>query len=179
MKKIVLAFLLAAFGGVAYLLVYLGYFKPVTVNEEDNRAFRFLAKAHMGAYHKIVPVIQEVEKWAKENGLDCRFTFGLYHDDPENVEESRLRSHGGCVLNEGEEPGVLPAEFEIIEQPASSYVTAIFEGSPAIGPFRVYPRLIQYVEEKQYTRPDWGVIEIYEVHASDRMTTTYYFPVIK
>lgn len=180
MRKIILTtvFIVAAF--FTYLAFYLGYFLPVEITEEDAGPFRVLSKNHLGPYHKIVPTIEEVETWGKAHGLSCKLTFGVYEDDPSKVEDVRLRSRGGCVLSENEAPDDdLPEGFKIEELPAGFFVKAVFEGSPGIGPFKVYPMLQQRMEEKKYKMQGWGVIEIYEVKGPKEMTTTYYAPAEK
>lgn len=178
MRKIILAVVVVILGFIGYMAYYLGYFLPVEISDETTGPFHLLAKAHTGAYHKIVPVIEEVEKWGKSHGFKCNLTFGHYIDDPTKVEEERLRSEGGCIVNEHEAPlDDLPEGFSLKELPAGLFVKAIFQGSPGIGPFKVYPMLTRHIEEKQYKESGWGVLEVYEVHGPTSMTTTYYFPV--
>jgi AraC family transcriptional regulator len=158
---------------VVYLMNYLGAFRPVIISQKLAGPFHFIYKTHVGPYHKIVSSIEEVEKWAKDQGIDCHLTFGEYLDDPRQTEEVRLRSLGGCVVNEI--PSTLPEGFESNTVPEKSYVTAVFEGSPGIGPLKVYPKIFAYIEDKNLQREE-TVIEIYEVHSQESMTTTYYFP---
>lgn len=172
--------LLLAIGFFAYRTMnYLGAFKPVVVSEKMAGPFQLIYKTHVGPYHKIVPTIEEVETWAKAEKLDCRLSFGQYLDNPENTEEARLRSRGGCLFEKS------PAEFEALQVPESyqketlparRYVTAVFEGSPGIGPLKVYPKILQFIDE-QRLQQDVSILEVYEVHSQEAMTTNYYFPV--
>lgn len=175
MKWIVGGVLAAIVGFVGYLMLYLGAFRSVQLSDGPVPAMTLIGKEHVGPYHKIVPVIQEVETWAKEAGLDCTRSFGLYLDDPEEVDEPRLKSFGGCVLADAKVPE-LPEGLSVRVFSAPHFVKALFEGSPGIGPFKVYPRVKEYIHAKGF-HPLPSVLEVYIVHSAKAMTTTYYFPV--
>lgn len=169
------AMVLLSFGGfVAY---HVGALKPVEITEQSRGELKLLYKLHTGPYHKTVSVIEEVEKWAMANNVDCRLTFGEYLEDPEKTEEARLKSYGGCIVEKF--PENIPPEFKTTTRPARKYVVAVFEGSPGIGPIKVYPRVNDFMQSKNLKQTD-PVIEIYEIHSRTEtasMTTTYLFPV--
>lgn len=179
-KHTIIAVLIGLFIFGLYLAQYVGMFKTVTVGLENRPAFSVVAKKHVGAYHKIVPVIQEVEAWFKKNSLDCRFSFGEYYDNPNTVEEGRLNSIGGCLISEKdmtqlkEWSQTLPADYFIKEIPAQRFVVANFEGSPGVGPFKVYPKVQNFSLGNQVLLlgPNF---EIYEIFEKNKMNTTYLF----
>ena len=160
-----------------YLTTYVGAFRAVKISEGEAPAFILLGKEHVGPYHKIVADIQEVETWAKAHGVDCSQSFGLYLNDPRNTEEERLRSWGGCWVSN---PDIkdLPEGFKIQTWTAPYFVKAVFDGSPGIGPMKVYPQVEDYMNEKQMKRRP-NTLEVYVIHPGNEMTTTYYFPVEK
>lgn len=182
-------FVALGFGG--FMFYHLGVLKPVQIEQTTRPTMVLLYKEFMGPYHKTVTAIEAVEKWAAENGKDlgitCQLSFGKYIDNPEGMEESRLRSHGGCVLPNDKDLATwqqalatMPAEFKISEEPAGQYVTATFEGSPGIGPLKVYPKVQEYLSEKRL-KNQGPVIEIYEIkdrEAKREMTTTYLFSIV-
>ncbi len=172
--------LLFAIGYFAYhVLSYTGAFRPVTISQKKAGPFRMILKNHIGAYHTMSPVIEDVEQWAKSKNIDCHFSFGHYLDNPENTEEVRLRSYGGCIFQDSAaafENLVLPEGFDKKTLPEKNYVTALFEGSPGIGPLKVYPQILEYIEDHHLIK-DESVMEIYEIHSQNAMTTTYYFPI--
>jgi DNA gyrase inhibitor GyrI len=172
-RYLLLPLLIAMLVFVFYMMSYLGAFRPVIISQKKAGPFHVVYKTHIGAYHKIVPMIEEVEKWVKAQGLDCHLSFGEYLDDPKQTEEVRLRSHGGCIVDQP--LNALPEGFEQKTIPEKEYVTAVFEGSPGIGPLKVYPKVFQYIEDQKLSREE-SVIEVYEVHSAESMTTTYYFP---
>ncbi|MCB0385158.1 MAG: AraC family transcriptional regulator, partial [Bdellovibrionales bacterium] len=83
-----------------YLYFYLGGYKEVAIQETQYAHLNLVYREHNGPYHQIGPVIEMVEKWAKRVGHKCDRTFGEYLDDPAKVEEGRLRSFGGCVVDQ-------------------------------------------------------------------------------
>jgi AraC family transcriptional regulator len=175
-KYIVVGLLVAIIVFVARTAIYVGAFRDVAIQSIEAPAQKLIFKTHIGAYHKIVPIIEEVEAWAKSQNIDCHLSFGEYLDNPDLTEEDRLRSHGGCVVSDF--PSNMPAEFETKEIPAQKVVEAIFEGAPSIGPLKVYPKVQKFADEQRLLLKG-SVIEIYEIHpelkARDKMTTTYHF----
>lgn len=160
---------------IAHLATHLGAFKPVELSEQTGPALILLGVSHIGPYHKMNDQIKSVEDWAKSQNIDCRLSFGEYFDDPALVEEARLRSRGGCIVSEA--PNNIPNNFEVQQYPADRrYILAVFTGSPAIGPYKVYNKVEEYRLEKRL-KSAGSPIEVYEVHNEKEMTTTYYFPV--
>lgn len=174
MRKLLLILPLLLLVGLTYLSLHLGYFKKVEIIEGTRGPLKMIYKEHIGPYHKIVPVIEEVEKWTKSVGESCTESFGRYLDNPEVVEEARLKSQGGCIVNQI--PTSLPDSFRSLELPEQRFVQVEFSGSPAIGPLRVYPKVKEYIAEHKLEL-NGAVIEIYVIHSQTEMTTTYLFPI--
>lgn len=166
-----------------YLAFHLGLFKGVQLTEITEPPLVLLALEHRGAYHEINEVIKKVEDLAREKLWPCPKTFGLYLDDPQSMEPERLTSFGGCLLGAERPEMSVSAPFRIIEIPAGAHLKAQFSGSPAIGPWRVYPRLVSRWQELM-SRPEvetkWPqVIEFYTVTSQTEMTTEYYAPLFE
>lgn len=174
LRSFIIAVVLVIITVAAWLFYYLGAFKAVDITETERGPLKLIYKDHTGSYHKIVTVIQEVEAWAKDNKVDCTESFGEYLDDATVVEEARLRSRGGCIVKEL--PATLPEGLKSREIPQRKYVQAIFEGSPGIGPMKVYPKAEAYMNERKLTM-EGAVLEIYVIHSEKSMTTTYLFPI--
>lgn len=161
----------------AYLATYLGAFKGVEISEVQQGPFKTLYVDHVGPYHKVNKEIEQVEKFMKAQNQPCERTFGEYLDDPRIAEEARLKARVGCLVENP--PAQLPEGLKTGELPQKKYVRAIFTGSPGIGPMKVYPRVAEYMKEKNL-EADGTPIEIYEIHSITEkaaMTTTYLFPV--
>jgi DNA gyrase inhibitor GyrI len=172
-KYFFLTVIVGILGLVTYLYFYLGASKPVEVAVQDKGTIYLLYSNHTGAYHYINATIEKVEAWARLNGVFCRQTFGEFLDDPQSVDEDRLRSHAGCVLDRP--IGSLPHEpFIYEERKPGRYAVAAFTGSPAIGPFKVYPKVRKFLNEKRL-RSSAPVVEIYTING-DSVRTEYLFP---
>lgn len=168
-----------------YLFQYTGAFKSVSVSVSDRPEYQIIYKDFVGPYHKIVSTIQEVEKWTQTQGMACRLSFGEYFDDPRSIEEGRLKSRGGCLvdpLKKAEEMKIwlslkdkLPADYKIDVIPATKAVVSIFEGAPSIGPMKVYPKAEEFILQNNLIRKG-SVLEIYEIFDQKSMQTTYIWP---
>lgn len=157
----------------AYLYFHLGVYKPVEIRLEKRGPFYLLFKQHVGPYHQLVPILQEVESWVKEHNLKCPQTFGEFLDNPEAVDEDRLRSHAGCVLDKP--LATAPPEYLYQQRPEHSYVVGRFSGSPAIGPYKVYPKIRKFMEENR-VKSSSPILELYTVNGTE-VSTEYLFPV--
>jgi DNA gyrase inhibitor GyrI len=176
MKYFLIFIITAIISFGVYLSTYLGAYKKVDISQATEGPFKIVYVDHMGPYHKIIKNLEVVEKYFKLKGQPCGRTFGEYLDDPQIVEEARLRAKAGCIVETI--PTDLPADFKSGNLPARKYVVAVFTGSPGIGPLKVYPKVNEFMLA-QKLKQDGPVIEIYEIHAikeKNAMTTTYLFP---
>lgn len=168
--------------GVVLSLMYrLGSFKPVTFERKTkNGPYILLAREHLGPYHKIAQMISEIETWARSQGEPCTLTFGEYLDNPDNTDEDRLRSRGGCLIsNEAKADELkknLPDGTTISVTTIDDALVAVFDGSPAIGPVKIYPKAFETMQALDL-KSDGAIFEIYEVLSPTQGRTTYLFPV--
>lgn len=177
MKYILIFVAVAILSFALFLSTYLGVFKGVDISEASHGPYKTVYLEHVGPYHKVNKVIETVEKYMASQGAVCGRTFGEYMDDPQVVEEARLRSKVGCIVETV--PEKLPEDFKSGEIPERKYVVAVFTGSPGIGPLKVYPRVNDFMLKKNLKMAG-AVVEIYEIHSiteKNAMTTTYLFPV--
>ncbi len=168
-----------------YLFQYTGAFKSVVVSVDQRPEMNVIYKDYKGPYHQIVATIESVETWAKKNNLKCRLSFGEYLDNPNQVEEGRLRAHAGCLIDP-----LVPSELQLFNKLKSllpegfkadtirpmKAVVAIFAGAPGIGPLKVYPKAQDYMDQEKLI-PLGSVFEIYEIFDAKSMQTTYLWPV--
>lgn len=161
----------------------LGGFLPVLVERDSSpKNFILLARQHLGAYHKVAPIISEVEKWARANGEPCMLTFGEYLDDPKKTDEDRLRSRVGCLipykeaLRQLEQPLTKAPDLKVEELNMNDTIVATFQGSPSIAPLKVYPKVFETMRDLEL-EPAGPFLEVYEVIGPTEGRTKYYFPV--
>jgi len=163
---------IGCFALVTYLAFHLGVFKDVEIKEEVRGPYYVLYQKHTGPYFQISEVITKIEQTVKQASLPCDLTFGEYFDNPKEVDADRLRSRGGCLSRENYSQ--TPEGLELDHLPEQRYVVARFSGSPAIGPWKVYPRVQAYLEERRLHAMEES-IEIYDLK-NDKLTTEYLFP---
>lgn len=184
LKHLLLAVLLGIVILLSYVAYHVGYFKNVKVESVGANSFILIGLPHLGPYHRVIEKIKLVEQEMMLLPAGCQYSFGLYLDDPRNTEQERLKSFGGCIVaNPSDLPSLMAAIKEkgltTIETRVWSYdqaVKATFEGSPGIGPFKVYPAVEAYRQGKQLVSETKGVLEVYEIFADQKMVTDYYFP---
>lgn len=172
-KWVFLTFVIVVVFGFTYFYRHLGLYKEPTLYPPQEFEFQFIAASHVGPYYKINSTIKEVESWAKNLGIPCDKTFGLYKDNPEIVEESRLRSEGGClVYKKPDFP--LPPQFHYKKIPKQEFLSLRFDGSPSVSPFVVYPKIEKWFQEHHL--PNQGpTLEVYTLYQNS-VITEYYSP---
>lgn len=162
---------------IAFIFYRTGFFNDVNISAGNQGPFVLVYKVHKGPYHKIAPIIDDVESFFKENKLPCPLAFGRYLHDPNLVEHDRLVSHGGCAFSSMSEKlsEILKShdfKYETLEK--KEYVVATFDGSPSVGPMKVYPRVQEWLNKYGY-KQDGPVIEIYQTTGEDSVLTRYLF----
>jgi DNA gyrase inhibitor GyrI len=174
MRNLVAVFFLSIIGFVGWFAFSLGFFKEVNLRIEQQGPLYLVYKDHVGPYHFISKTISDVERWAKTEKIDCSSSFGEYLDDPNVVEHERLRSRAGCFLK-SRLTSRPPSDLQFSERPEQKYVVAEFEGSPALGPYKVYNKVEEFLAEKRLVLSG-PVIEVYEMKSETVMLTRYLFP---
>ncbi len=175
MKRILIAFFVFLISGALGLFWRLGVTKPVSVQSETLPEQKVIFLNHMGAYHKMNDTIIKVESDLARRGFVCKQTFGHYVDSPEHQDEDRLRSEGGCLVPD-HSIDLKGTELKTDAIPAGQYIRAVFEGSPSISPFKVYPKVKEFANENRLRYAD-DFYEIYEIRG-EQVTTIYLFKIL-
>ena len=170
------------------VFVHLGAYKSPHIAVRSIPAMTLLYTEHIGPYNEVAPLMDKVQQWARAHHLSCDKTFGLYLDNPQTTEERRLRSHVGCVLTSpAPAPDVLcPTPtggaagssncYKAEQFPAGRYIWASFDGSPAIGPLKVYPRIYEFARDHRL-KTSASSLEVYIVRGQMNLTTEYYIAI--
>lgn len=174
MRTLVFGVLALIVVGFSFLLIRNGAFLKVEMSTEERGPLILLSKQHVGPYHKILPTLNEVEEAAKAAGLECAETFGEFLDNPSATEMERLKSNVGCVLKTA--PAAAPEGLTLQTLPVRKYVIAVFRGSPALGPYKVYGRSQDEIHRQGLTQ-DGPPLEIYRPLPDNGLETNYLFPV--
>lgn len=180
MRYILGLIVLTVVTGIIWGSYNLGAFKEVQMTKEAAGPFLLYGLRHEGAYYEISKKILEVETWARENGLPCEETFGLYIEDPHFVENERLLSNGGCLtglenLDLVRSKQSLMPKLEIIQIPQGEFIKGLFEGSPWIGPYKVYSKAGEFSTGAEAQ----SIFPALEIYRTDKINiqTTYFFGV--
>ena len=164
MKKVLVIIVLLAFAAVTYLANE-GLFSKVLVTEGEMPGFRVMGIEHRGPYEKIGPAFERVSAIAKEKGFEPRM-IGVYFDNPDMVAEDSLKSLAGMIVSV-EDSLVLASlpELKPLIIPAGHAAISSFEtdgmASMIIGAMKSYPRLTEYVAEKNRGEDVNFVYEVY------------------
>lgn len=137
------------------------------INKEGGETLVY--KEMNGPYNQSGQVISKLGFDLKnEFKIEPSRMFGTYFDDPRKVDESKLRSEVGCILEASDTARVywIKAKFNVKICPVKNYITTEFpykgRMSIMIGLMKVYPALMKYVKENGYS--DAGpIMEIYDM----------------
>ena len=167
-------------GGLIWGSYNLGAFKDVKLEKGMAGPFLLYGVRHEGAYYEISKKIYEIETWAKSTGLPCEETFGLYLEDPYIVENERLLSYGGCLTRPENYEQIQSKQnsisnLEMIHINQNQFTLGSFEGSPWIGPYKVYAKAKKFAEDDT----NLSLFPALEIYRTDQITiqTTYLFGV--
>lgn len=162
---------------VLSIATYLGGFKSVEFAIEDRPELILLYAEHTGAYHKIVPQLEEIEAWAKANNISCSKTFGRFLDNPETTEEIRLRSETGCLIDNADAlAAIAEVPYKVQKLPPHEVLRGRFDGAPGLGPLKVYPKAKDWFLENSFEM-ETEVIEFYTLQPDGGVVTEYDFPI--
>ena len=168
---------LTIFGLIFGLINYLGFFKSVDLEIKTAGPVHFLFQQKIGPYHEISEKMDDIARKIKPLGLDCKSSIGRFLDDPNQVEQDRLRADIGCVIPADYE-GDIPQDLTRDLLDKREYIIAKFNGSPSLGAVKVYPKAQKLMNSRGY-RQDGSIVEIYTLTGDEGVDTEYFFPITK
>ncbi len=155
--------LFTVFGVIGLLLAYaiwnVGLLKPVVIDVKELPMTVLVYKSVTGPYHKLQETFRTIEKLAIDNGWDCSKTFGIYHDDPNQAEQERLRADVGCYLESPPNGNV--GDLIIKENPSTQALVGTFEGAPWLTAFKVYKALNREAQARKLKLKSGPIMEVY------------------
>ncbi len=160
-----LASLIALF---TIIYAYFGGFKKISIKIEEQGGETVVYSSILGDYKQSGEVMDKIYYSLLNDYKIITFKgFGIYYDNPQNVEKSKLRSDAGCIV-EAEDIGRLKeiSDFQKKELPKKEYIVCEFpyrgKISVLFSILKVYPALGKYAKENGY-KEDGAVIEIYDI----------------
>lgn len=164
---IVVAVIIIVSGGI---YAYYGGFSKVVPYTAQQGGETIVYKEVIGDYKQTPSVMDEVYySLLNDNKIETTKGFGIYYDNPRNVETSKLRSEIGCMLDEPVDSTTLvdiSARYKVKIYPEDTYLVAEFPNkgmiSTLVGIMKVYPALNKYAKENGF-QEDSPVAEIYDM----------------
>lgn len=159
------AVILIAIGFYAYY----GGFKKITFDIIEQGGETLVYEDLIGDYRQAGEVSDRVYYSLLNNhNIETYKGFGIYYDNPREVEKSKLRSKVGCILEEKDYDKIseLEKSFNIKTYPYKKYLVTEFpyKGNFSIftGIMRVYPAIHKYIKNNDL-KIDGHIMEIYDI----------------
>lgn len=76
-----------------------GLFSSVSISEKIVGPYLLIYRKHIGDYKNVGPIMAELHYDLKNNyAIETAKGFGLYYDNPQEVDKAKLRSIVGCIV---------------------------------------------------------------------------------
>ena len=154
---------------LAALFIYYGGLRRVEFNIAKQGGETLVYVEQTGDYSKSAgPIDKMCYSLLNEEGIETFRGFGIFYDNPQKVEKSRLRSEVGNIL-EDPDPAILKkleGKYNIKTLPEKEYIVTEFpyrgKLSVMMGIMKVYPAMNRFVKENGFDEDGW-VMEIYDM----------------
>ncbi len=147
---------------------YWGAFRSIQFSVVEQGGETLVYKEITGDYRQSGVVMDRVYySMLNDYKIETFKGFGIYYDNPQKVETSKLRSELGCILEESDihRLSELEGNFKIKTYPKGKCIVAEFPNkgrlSVIFGIMKVYPALNKFVKEKGYDK-EGAIMEIYD-----------------
>lgn len=180
MNKNTFYLILILIGGLIGGLFYFGILEEVTITEQEIGPLKIVYETYIGDYKDVGVIQDKIYSSLVNDGINTTKSFGIYYDNPKIVEKEMLRSEVGVIVEEIDYSKILAlrGKYNVRDIPKSKNVVATFpyrnKYSIMLGVFKVYPKLNNYLEEKDYKSSP--AIEIYD---KENQRIVYLFEIIK
>ncbi len=172
-RSIVIGFITAIlFVGIS-TYINLKAYKEANIYYDTMPSYTLIYTNVTGDYVQTSTMLKQVEELLKKSNIPCPQTFGLFLDDPNIVVVHDLKSKVGCIYFEN--PLGLTKIPDGLEKrnikSEDNQLSADFEGSPALGPRKVYAKAQTFVSDNSL----FPALEIYSYNQKNELTTKYFF----
>jgi AraC family transcriptional regulator len=169
-KPIVIGFFAAVIFVIVATYLHLKAYKEPNIYYDSISNLQLIYIEVRGDYAQTSAKLTEVEDALAKQQIICESTFGLFFDDPEQVATQDLKSWVGCAFHKTIDIPTNYAMHYIKEE--GNILSADFEGSPALGPAKVYPKAKKMLGSQLSLFP---ALEIYSYSKPKELKTKYYF----
>jgi len=157
----------------AGIWIYYGGLTTIIFSNPEQGGEILVYKEVVGDYNKSGDISREVYYFLRDTiGVETYSGFGIFYDDPSEVDKNKCRSDIGCIL-EPEDINFIPKiekHFKVKVFPVGQYTSTDFpyKGmlSIFVGMFKVYPAIKILKEEKNHLYKEGPIMEIYNMRDS-------------
>jgi hypothetical protein len=151
------------------VFIYFDGFRKVKVTITKDGGEALVYEEFIGDYKLCGKVMDKIYySLLEEHKIETFKGFGIYYDNPQKVEKSKLRSEVGCVLEDTSEEVIerLAGKYNIKLFPSKDFMLAEFpykgKLSVMMGIMKVYPAINKFAKENGFDEDGW-VMEIYDI----------------
>jgi hypothetical protein len=163
---IVLIFL---FSLVLIPLAFYGFFKKVVFTIEEEGGEILVYENMLGDYKNSGEIMDKIYfSLNEEYKIHSTKGFGIYYDNPQEIEKSKLRSEIGCIIEEvGIEKIVeIEKKFRVKTFPKAKYLRTEFPYKNKLSVFvallKIYPAFHRFLTKKKLEKGGF-IMEIYDM----------------
>lgn len=167
--KIVLIILGSLVVIAAALFIYYGGLLEIDFIIDKQGGETLVYEEQIGDYSKSAgPIDKMYYSLLNKEGIESLRGFGIFYDNPQKVEKSRLRSEVGNILENPDANTLrkLEGKYNIKTLPKRDYIVTEFpyrgKLSLMIGIMKVYPSMNKFARENGFDEDGW-VMEIYDI----------------
>jgi hypothetical protein len=155
-------------GLLTALFGFFGGFSKITIQNVNAGGEVLVYENVSGAYNQATKISNKIYYDLLSNDkIQTTKGFGIYYDNPQNVEQSKLRSEVGCIVENVDNSTIekLKGKYQVKILPNENclIVEFPFKGGFSImmGMIKVYPVIGEYIIENNYK--DGPLMHIYDV----------------
>jgi len=153
---------------ITTFLWYSGFFAKIEIQEKEIGPFHVVMVEHIGNYAETAEVQDTLYYALRNDGIDTYRGMGIYYDDPATTEKppEKYQSIVGCILEKKDYDRIKKFNDKYTVRTIGRTRSVVVEYpyinqfSIIAGVMRVYPRLKEYMKQKNYPVPP--AIEIYD-----------------
>lgn len=151
-------------------LFYMGFFKSIEIKKSKTPTMILVYQKAIGPYPEVADEMNAIYDYLSEEKIDTAKGFGIYFDNPEEVEKEKLRAAVGVILPEENKDKIVKImkkyNVQIFPEAKALYAEFPYKNtlSYMFGPMKVYPKFMDYMKENEI-KPN-ASIEIYDMKNS-------------
>jgi effector-binding domain-containing protein len=154
---------------MAGVYAYYGGFKSPEVTTSIQGGELLVYEEILGDYSQSAVVMDKIYySLLNEEDIETYKGFGIFYDNPQKVERSKLRSEAGCIIEEKDQSRMkaLKDKYAVKTFAREEYITSEFpykgKMSVFMSIFKVYPALNKYAKANGFNI-ETPVMEIYDI----------------